>query len=93
MKTMLATASTPISLDMTTVANDSLLSPLYAILKAAHELPVFTVLYVCIGLNVFTHILSIVLSLFCVGNFGKGLKEKVFNSKLDKYFHKRLSQS
>ena len=62
----------------------------YAILEAAREIPVIVVLYVCIGLNLCTHLITMVLTVICVGNFGKGLKERVFNSKLDRYFDECL---
>jgi len=48
---------------------------------------------VCIGVNVLTHIASIIYVIRCVRNFGKGLKEDVFNHELDKWFQERWSQT
>jgi hypothetical protein len=62
-------------------------------LEAASILPLQAVLYVCIGLNIVTHLLSIGLSIVCVRNFGRGLKEKVFDSKADKFFQKYFSKT
>ena len=89
----LTMTSTPTSLDMTTLVNDSLLSPFYAMLETAREIPVTIVLYVCAGLNAVAHISSVVLSLICVGNFGRGLKQEIFISKPDKFFQKLFSRS
>ncbi|CAF2474279.1 unnamed protein product [Rotaria sp. Silwood2] len=49
------------------------------------------VLYVCIAANFLTHILSMIFASICIRNFGKGLKEKIFNNRLDKWFQKRWS--
>ncbi|CAF0790800.1 unnamed protein product [Rotaria sordida] len=48
-------------------------------------------LYVCIAANILTHILSMIFAFICIRNFGKGLKEKVFNNRFDKWFRKRWS--
>ena len=64
-----------------------------AALESARKLPVTTLLYGCMALNTLTHVMSLVLAFVCVRNFGKGLKEKVFNSGPDKYFRQRFSES
>ncbi len=46
--------------------------------------PVPYALYVCVVLNMITHILSIFFAFLCFRNFGKGLKERVFNNRADK---------
>ncbi|UJR30542.1 hypothetical protein I4U23_018072 [Adineta vaga] len=43
-------------------------------------------LYVCIGINFLTHILSVIFASLCVRNFGKDLKQRVFNNRFDKWF-------
>ena len=48
-------------------------------------LPTLIVFYVCISVNLVIHILSIVLGFWCTRNFNKGLKEKVFNTKIDRW--------
>jgi len=46
-------------------------------------------LYVCIGTNLLAHILSMVFAFLCVRNFGQGLKERIFNSRFDKWIQRR----
>lgn len=48
--------------------------------------PILNVLYICVSFNIVTHIASMVLSLICARNFNKGLKDKMFNNKLDQWF-------
>jgi hypothetical protein len=50
-------------------------------------------LYVCIGTNLLAHILSMVFGFLCVRNFGKELKDRVFNNRFDKWFQKRSSDT
>ncbi|CAF1020941.1 unnamed protein product [Adineta steineri] len=45
-------------------------------------------LYVCIGTNFLSHILSLIFAFLCIHNFGKGLKERVFNNRIDKWFQR-----
>jgi len=56
-------------------------------------IPVPTVLYVCIGVNIFTHLASFVVGFVCMKNYGKGLKERIFNNQLDKWFQKHLNRT
>ncbi|CAF3446497.1 unnamed protein product [Rotaria sp. Silwood1] len=53
--------------------------------------PVPKALYVCIVANILTHLLSMIFACMCIRNFGKGLKERVFNNRFDKWLQKRLS--
>ncbi|CAF4721919.1 unnamed protein product [Rotaria sp. Silwood1] len=53
--------------------------------------PVPKALYVCIVANILTHLLSMIIACICIRNFGKGLKERVFNNRFDKWFQKRWS--
>ncbi|CAF1341391.1 unnamed protein product [Rotaria magnacalcarata] len=55
--------------------------------------PVLQVLYVCISANLLTHILSMGMGFWCTRHFKQGLKEKVFNNKIDKWIQKRWSQN
>ena len=50
--------------------------------------PVVTVLYVCIGFNLVTHVLAMVFGFYAVRNFGKSLKQRVFNNQFDKWFQR-----
>lgn len=54
-------------------------------------MPVIQVLYVCIAANLITHIMSIAMGYWCTRNFNTGLKEKVFNNKVDKWVQERWS--
>ncbi len=51
--------------------------------------PILNVLYVCITANLLAHIISMILGFWCTRNFNQGLKEKVFNNKLDKWIQER----
>ncbi len=51
--------------------------------------PILQVLYACITANLLAHIISMILGLWCARNFNQGLKEKVFNNKLDKWIQER----
>jgi hypothetical protein len=62
------------------------------ILLGASTLPIKGVLYVCMALNILTHISAFVLGIICMRNFGKGLKERVFNSRADKWFQNFFSR-
>ncbi|CAF0892543.1 unnamed protein product [Adineta ricciae] len=48
-------------------------------------------LYVCMGINFVTHILSFVFGCFCIRNFGKDLKQRVFNNRFDKWFQSKIT--
>ncbi|UJR16140.1 hypothetical protein I4U23_003051 [Adineta vaga] len=52
--------------------------------------PILHVLYVCISANLLAHIISMIMGFWCTRNFRKGLKEKLFNSKLDKWIRTRF---
>jgi hypothetical protein len=56
-------------------------------------LPVLQVLYVCVAANFITHIMSMVMGFWCKRNFNKGLRERVFNTKIDKWFQERWSKN
>lgn len=58
-----------------------------------NHVPVPVALFVCMALNICSHIASCVCAGLCVKNFGKGLKEKVFNNRADKLFRKCFSRS
>ncbi|CAF0735878.1 unnamed protein product [Rotaria sordida] len=58
---------------------------------AINLVPILQVLYVCISFNLLAHILSMVLGFWCTRNFNKGLKERVFNNKIDKWIQQRWS--
>ncbi|CAF3408795.1 unnamed protein product [Rotaria sp. Silwood1] len=53
--------------------------------------PILQVLYVCISFNLLAHILAMMLGFWCTRNFNKGLKERVFNNKIDKWIQQRWS--
>ncbi|CAF3634936.1 unnamed protein product, partial [Rotaria sp. Silwood2] len=53
--------------------------------------PILQVLYACVSFNLLAHILSMVLGFCCTRNFNKGLKERVFNNKIDKWIQQRWS--
>ena len=55
-------------------------------------LPIKVVLYVCMALNILAQIVTLILGIICVRNFGKGLKERVFNSRADKLFQRCFSR-
>ena len=65
----------------------------YAMLESARAIPVDVVLYVCAGFNAIAHILTIILTVICVRNFGKRLKDTVFISRLDKFFQRWFTRS
>ncbi|CAF1032056.1 unnamed protein product [Didymodactylos carnosus] len=44
--------------------------------SSANLVPLLSVLYVCVGINLVTHLLALVFGGLCAKNFGKGLKEK-----------------
>jgi hypothetical protein len=58
-----------------------------------HVFSVPAALYVCIGINFLTHISSLVLAFLCIRNFGKGLKGRIFNNRIDKWFQRHWSKS
>ena len=58
---------------------------------AVNLVPILNVLYVCLSLNLLAHILSLGFGYWCVRNFNKGLKEKVFNNRLDVWIQERWS--
>lgn len=51
--------------------------------------PILQVLYACMSANLIAHIISMILGFWCTRNFNQGLKERVFNNKLDKWFQER----
>jgi hypothetical protein len=53
--------------------------------------PVLLVLYVCVAANFITHIMSMIMGFWCTRNFNKGLKERVFNNRVDKWIQQRWS--
>ncbi|CAF3454606.1 unnamed protein product [Rotaria socialis] len=65
----------------------------YLKLTAAVLVPVPKALYVCIAANLLTHISSMIFAFICILNFRKGLKEKIFNNRLDKWFQQRWSSA
>jgi hypothetical protein len=54
--------------------------------------PILNVLYICISANLLTHIISLIFGSLCARNFDKGLKDKVFNNKFDKWIQERWSK-
>ena len=48
-------------------------------------------LYVCMGINFVTHILSLIFGYLCVRNFGKDFKQRVFNNRFDKWFQSNIT--
>ncbi|CAF3506490.1 unnamed protein product [Adineta steineri] len=54
--------------------------------------PILHVLYVCLTANLLAHIISMILAFCCTRNFNKGLKERVFNNKFDKWFQQRFQK-
>mgnify|MGYP006892772657 FL=1 len=50
-------------------------------------------LYLCMAFNFLGHIASFVIGMMCVKNFGRGLKEKVFNNRMDRFFRPYFSKS
>ncbi|CAF1479080.1 unnamed protein product [Rotaria magnacalcarata] len=65
----------------------------YLKLTAEVLVPVPKALYVCIAANLFTHISSMIFAYICILNFRQGLKEKIFNNRLDKWFQQRWSSA
>jgi hypothetical protein len=55
--------------------------------------PVLIVLYVCAGVNFVLHIMSLIMGFWCTRNFKQGLKERVFNNKIDKWVQHRWSSN
>ena len=80
------TASTTRVFDLTTTITSSTLPP-KTLVSVPHAL------YVCIGTNLLAHILSLIVAVLCLRNFGKGLTERVFNNPVDKLLRKWFSRS
>lgn len=60
-------------------------------LPIPNMLPVIGVLYVCVVANILSHFTSLVMGFWCTKNFKHGLKEKVFNTGIDKWIQQRWS--
>ncbi|CAF1017676.1 unnamed protein product [Adineta ricciae] len=74
----------------TTTIATSTLSSTTTVKPPADLLPIFGVLYVCISANLLAHITSIIFGFWCTRQFGKGLQDKLFNSKIDKWIRERF---
>ncbi len=55
--------------------------------------PVLIVIFVCAAANLILHVLSLVMGFLCTRNFKQGLKERVFNNKIDKWVQERWSST
>lgn len=54
-------------------------------------LPVIGVLYVCVIANILSHFTSLIMGFWCTRNFKHDLKERVFNTRIDKWVQQRWS--
>ena len=86
--TMMTTTTTTTSrvFDLTTTITSSTMPP-KTLVSVPHAL------YVCIGTNLLAHLLSLIVAILCLRNFGKGLTERVFNNPVDRLLRKWFSRT
>ncbi|CAF3873030.1 unnamed protein product [Rotaria magnacalcarata] len=93
--TTTATAAATTAATATTTTIIILQFTISTILKPLSKslISILPALYTCVAVNFVSFILSIVFAIKCIRNFDKGLKERVFHSKLDQWLQGKLSNN